>query len=205
MARPRIDRPRMSTVLTSTGVLTSRGAALLQLAFVNSPSGPGFSGRGTLQGVEPLGAQRATARALHAAGFLREILSIVGAAGYAITPEGEVALSAYYDGRGDARPAGLRTSIRSKYKKTAARATSSDSPESDPVETVNHPPHYGGDTTYEVIKVLRAWGLDESFELGSAVKYLARLGKKNGASPIEDLKKARWYIDSKIAELEGKS
>ena len=27
-------------------------------------------------------------------------------------------------------------------------------------ETVNHPQHYGGDTVYEAIKVIEAWGLD---------------------------------------------
>lgn len=26
-------------------------------------------------------------------------------------------------------------------------------------ETINHPQHYGGDTTYEAIKVIEAWGL----------------------------------------------
>jgi hypothetical protein len=45
-------------------------------------------------------------------------------------------------------------------------------------EAVNHPQHYGGDTTYEVIKVLEAWGLDKSFCLGNAVKYIARHDKK---------------------------
>ena len=43
-------------------------------------------------------------------------------------------------------------------------------------ESVNHPPHYGGDTTYEAIKVIEAWGLD--FHLGNVVKYISRAGKK---------------------------
>lgn len=68
-------------------------------------------------------------------------------------------------------------------------------------EAVNHPPHYGGaDNPYEVIKVLYAWGLDKSFNLGNAVKYIARHGKKLDA--IEDLKKARWYLDEHIKRLE---
>lgn len=54
-------------------------------------------------------------------------------------------------------------------------------------EAVNHPVHYGGDTPYEVIKVLEAWGLDKSFCLGNAVKYIARYDKKR--QPVEDLKK----------------
>jgi hypothetical protein len=65
-------------------------------------------------------------------------------------------------------------------------------------ETVNHPEHYGGDTTYEAIKVIEAWGLD--FHLGNTVKYLARAGKKGVL--VEDLMKARWYLDRRIAQLE---
>jgi hypothetical protein len=70
-------------------------------------------------------------------------------------------------------------------------------------EMVNHPEHYGGDTPYEVIKVLEAWGLDESFCLGNAVKYIAR-AKKKGAQ-IEDLEKARWYLDREITNLRKKA
>lgn len=66
------------------------------------------------------------------------------------------------------------------------------------VDNVNHPPHYGGDSTYEAIKVIEAWGLD--FCLGNAVKYISRAGKKGDA--LDDLKKARWYIDRLIARME---
>lgn len=66
-------------------------------------------------------------------------------------------------------------------------------------EAVNHPPHYGGaDNPYEAIKVIEAWGL--GFSLGNAVKYISRAGKKGDA--LEDLKKARWYLDRFIANLE---
>lgn len=54
-------------------------------------------------------------------------------------------------------------------------------------EAVNHPAHYGGDTTYEVIRVIEAWQL--GFCLGNTVKYIARAGKKGDA--LEDLRKAR--------------
>jgi hypothetical protein len=67
-------------------------------------------------------------------------------------------------------------------------------------EAVNHPPHYGGkEDPYEAIKVVEAWALD--FHLGNVVKYVSRAGKKGDA--LEDLKKARWYLDRKIAMLEG--
>jgi hypothetical protein len=67
-------------------------------------------------------------------------------------------------------------------------------------DNVDHPRHYGGDTTYEVIKVLESWDLD--FHLGNVVKYVARAGKKNKATELEDLKKARWYLERKIAKLQ---
>jgi len=68
-------------------------------------------------------------------------------------------------------------------------------------ERVNHPPHYGGEEDpYEVIKVILAWELD--FLLGNVVKYVARAGKKGINTEIEDLEKARWYLSTKIFELE---
>lgn len=67
-------------------------------------------------------------------------------------------------------------------------------------ESVNHPEHYGGaENPYEAIKVVEAWGLD--FFLGNVLKYVARAGKKG--DELEDLKKARWYLDRKISNLEN--
>lgn len=68
-------------------------------------------------------------------------------------------------------------------------------------EAVDHPPHYGGaDSPYEAIKVIEAWGL--GFCLGNTVKYISRAGKKGAA--LEDLKKARWYLDREIANQEAR-
>lgn len=67
-------------------------------------------------------------------------------------------------------------------------------------DMVNHPDHYGGgDNPYEVIKVIRAWGL--GFDLGNAVKYIARAGKKDPARHIEDLEKAVFYLQDEIKHL----
>ena len=66
-------------------------------------------------------------------------------------------------------------------------------------EMVNHPSHYGGDTTYEAIKVIHAWGV--GFNLGSVLKYICRAGKKH-PDLIEDLKKAAWYLNDEIKHLE---
>lgn len=63
-------------------------------------------------------------------------------------------------------------------------------------ESVEHPSHYGGDTTYEALKVIQAWGA--GFEVGSALKYLCRAGKKPGADYVEDLEKAKFYLQAEI-------
>lgn len=70
-------------------------------------------------------------------------------------------------------------------------------------DEVDHPQHYGGDTVYEAIKVIEAWGL--GFSLGNAVKYIARAGKKAGSTLTQDLKKARWYLDREIERLEAQA
>ena len=67
------------------------------------------------------------------------------------------------------------------------------------MSNVEHPKHYGGDTPYEVIKVIRAWGLMENACRFNALKYLARAGKKGDL--LEDLEKARFYLDYEITML----
>ena len=67
-------------------------------------------------------------------------------------------------------------------------------------EMVNHPKHYqfGENNQYEVIEVIEAWDLD--FHLGNTVKYISRAGKKD--KELQDLKKALWYLERKIKNLE---
>ncbi|MGE0289104.1 MAG: DUF3310 domain-containing protein [Bradyrhizobium sp.] len=62
---------------------------------------------------------------------------------------------------------------------------------------INHPAHYthGG---IEVIDAIEAWGL--GFRLGNVVKYIARARHKG--SQLDDLKKARWYLEREIAAVE---
>ena len=69
-------------------------------------------------------------------------------------------------------------------------------------ESVDHPAHYGGDgNAYEAIRVIEAMGDGPAFCRGNAIKYLARYGKKG--TPLDDLKKARWYVDRLISQIEG--
>ena len=66
------------------------------------------------------------------------------------------------------------------------------------VDPVNHPAHYKLGSI-EVIDAIDSWKL--GFSLGNAVKYIARAGKKDPAKLLEDLQKARWYLDREIARL----
>lgn len=70
-------------------------------------------------------------------------------------------------------------------------------------DKVHHPAHYGGeDNPYETIKVIEAWGL--GFNLGNAVKYVSRAGKKGRDKLVEDLRKALFYLQREIWRLDGK-
>ena len=61
---------------------------------------------------------------------------------------------------------------------------------------VDHPSHYRKDTGHEAIDVIEAWKLN--FNLGNTVKYISRNGIKDPDKYIEDLEKARWYLDREI-------
>ena len=64
---------------------------------------------------------------------------------------------------------------------------------------VNHPNHYNVGKI-EVIDAIEDWKL--GFNPGNAVKYIARHEFKG--DPIENLEKAKWYIDREIARLKAK-
>lgn len=73
------------------------------------------------------------------------------------------------------------------------------------VDNVNHPSHYKSKTGLEVIDVIRAFTEDmnglEGYYTGNVLKYMCRWKKKNG---LEDLKKARVYLNWLIDEVETK-
>jgi hypothetical protein len=57
-----------------------------------------------------------------------------------------------------------------------------------------NPEHYKGDY---VMRIIEDFGL--GFRTGNVIKYILRHGQKAG---LEDLKKARWYLDREIQALE---
>ena len=60
-------------------------------------------------------------------------------------------------------------------------------------DAVNSPKHYTAGK-YEVIDVIEDWDLN--FRLANSIKYIAR--HKHKGKPLEDLKKALWYLEREI-------
>lgn len=67
-------------------------------------------------------------------------------------------------------------------------------------DIIGHPNHYCSGRKYEPKDVIRDWNLN--FNLGNTVKYISRNGRKDGNTALQDLKKARQYLDFEIAFLE---
>ena len=65
-------------------------------------------------------------------------------------------------------------------------------------DNVKHPSHYAEGRKYEPKDVIRAWELN--FNLGSAVKYIARAGRKDDI--IQELNKAKQFIEFEIEAIE---
>jgi hypothetical protein len=65
------------------------------------------------------------------------------------------------------------------------------------LDRVNSPPHYttGGIETIDFIEAK-----DLNYRLGNVIKYVSRAEKK--ANPLEDLKKAKWYLEREISTRE---
>lgn len=64
-------------------------------------------------------------------------------------------------------------------------------------DNINHPKHYRSHPSgIECIRITEHM----SFNLGNAIKYLWRADEKG--APLDDLKKAAWYIQREIAKRE---
>lgn len=67
-------------------------------------------------------------------------------------------------------------------------------------DDIEHPAHYCEGRKYEPWDVIKDWELD--YDLGCAVKYISRAGRKDGATKLKDLNKAKQYIQHEIDSLE---
>lgn len=65
-------------------------------------------------------------------------------------------------------------------------------------QNINNPDHYTKGRKYEPIDVINDWELN--FNLGNVVKYISRYNRK-GNVPVEDLKKAAFYLNDEIERL----
>lgn len=65
------------------------------------------------------------------------------------------------------------------------------------MSNIDHPKHYNTGEI-EAIDVIEDWNLNVC--LGNVIKYISRAGIKGDI--VEDLKKAKWYLDRNITFLE---
>lgn len=74
-------------------------------------------------------------------------------------------------------------------------------PEVDEYDLVSNPQHYQGDTM-QVIDVIDEFCPDSySYYMGNVVKYVLR--HMNKGKPLQDLEKARWYLDKMIEDWDN--
>ena len=68
-------------------------------------------------------------------------------------------------------------------------------------ENVNHPVWYNEHPSgVECIDIVRHM----NFNLGNVIKYLWRAGLKDGNADIQDLEKAKWYLEDEIKRIKGR-
>lgn len=66
-------------------------------------------------------------------------------------------------------------------------------------DPVNHPSHYTWlPSGVEVIDVTEHL----NFNVGNAVKYLIRAGRKDSTTRVQDLQKAQWYLERELQRIE---
>ena len=83
------------------------------------------------------------------------------------------------------------------YKCQAASDTGkNDANTNSHIDPIN-PPHYQGDY---VMRIIEDFTLD--FLDGQVIKYILRSGRKIGTPAIDDYRKALWYLQRKISNIE---
>ena len=98
---------------------------------------------------------------------------------------------------GDEESKAINLLFNQEYKKYAERHPEVKE-EVIKTDMVNHPPHYtvGGIETIDFIEAK-----DLNYRLGNVIKYIVRSSKKY-SDPLQDLQKARWYLNREIARVE---
>lgn len=85
--------------------------------------------------------------------------------------------------------------IQPQHKNTAMKLLAELDVAEKKLDLVNRPPHYtdGGIDTLKFIEAK-----DLNYRLGNVVKYISRTGKKVDSDPLQDLEKARFYLEREI-------
>ena len=86
------------------------------------------------------------------------------------------------------------TTVPSDYQETLSSNMTNHDP-------IHNPSHYAAGRKYETIDVIEDWEL--SYRLGNVIKYVSRAGRKDPDKTVEDLEKARWYLDREIEAEKG--
>lgn len=68
------------------------------------------------------------------------------------------------------------------------------------IDTKTSPKHWTDMKDMSPVNIIEFHSLN--FHLGNSIKYILRAGKKEGESILDDLRKARWYLDRQISNLE---
>ena len=90
--------------------------------------------------------------------------------------------------------------LTKKFREVGKMRRKQSQEQTEVMDMVNHPPHYNK-SGVECIDAIKAM-TDDGFQYylqGNIMKYLWRYRYKNG---VEDLKKAQWYLNELIDELE---
>ena len=82
--------------------------------------------------------------------------------------------------------------------KLAEQPQPSEAKEEGCTKLVEHPAHYNYGSR-ETIDVIEDWEL--SFHCGNAIKYISR--HKHKGQPVRDIKKAIWYLNRYLTQLEA--
>ena len=85
--------------------------------------------------------------------------------------------------------------VQPQYKDSAIKLLAELNVAEKKLDLVNRPPHYtdGGIDTLKFIEAK-----DLNYRLGNVVKYISRTGKKVDSDPLQDLEKARFYLEREI-------
>jgi hypothetical protein len=67
------------------------------------------------------------------------------------------------------------------------------------MSNIIHPDHYNWLPGIECMDVVKHF----NFTLGNSIKYIWRAGRKDSSTAIEDLEKAKYYLDVEINRLRG--